>query len=152
MDPFQSEVWDDAGLVAIERAGLAGYLEFRSAFSHLELPRLLGEEVSFDLVYVDGSHLVEDVFVDAYYVARLLTLGGVVVFDDSADPNVHKVLRFLRANCRKGLEEIDLAPFRSDRGMTARYRTARILGKVQMTAFRRVGEISRAWNAPFHSF
>jgi len=27
-------------------------------------------------MYVDGSHLFEDVFVDAYFGARLLTDGG----------------------------------------------------------------------------
>jgi hypothetical protein len=152
LDPFQSGVWDDCGIQVIERAGLAGYMDFRPAFSSLELPRLVGEGASFDLVYVDGSHLVEDVFVDAYFVTRLLAEGGVVSFDDSADPHVHKVLRFLRTNCGAGLEEIDLAPYRADRGRSLRYRAARMLGKVQMTAFRRVGNITRSWNAPFRSF
>jgi len=152
LDPFQSSVWDDCGLQVVEQAGLAGYLDFRPAFSSLELPKLIGEGARFDLVYVDGSHLVEDVFVDAYFVTRLLTEGGVVAFDDSTNPHVHKVLQFLRTNCRAGLEEIDLAPYRADRGKTLRYRVARMLGKVQMTAFRRIGKTDRPWNAPFHSF
>ena len=36
LDPFQKQVWDDAGLVAVEKGGLAGYLDFRSAFSSIE--------------------------------------------------------------------------------------------------------------------
>lgn len=113
---------------------------------------VLAERARFDLVYVDGSHLVEDVFVDAYFVARLLTECGVMAFDDSTNPHVHKVLRFLRANCRQGLAEFALPSYRGDDGRSLSYRGARILGKVQVTAFRRVGKIDRAWNAPFHSF
>jgi hypothetical protein len=152
LDPFQQSVWDDCGLLAIEQADLIGYLDFRSTFSSLELPRLLGEGARFGVIYIDGSHLVEDVFVDAYYATRLLNEGGVIAFDDSSDPNIQKVLKFLRSTCRTGLEEINLAPFRADRGATFRYRVARMLGKVQMTAFRRVGNIERAWNAPFRPF
>ena len=83
LDPFQSSVWDDSGLLGIERAGLQGYLDFRPAFSCIVLPRLLSEKAVFDLVYIDGSHLFEDVFVDAYFVSKLLSAGGIVLFDDS---------------------------------------------------------------------
>jgi hypothetical protein len=44
LDPFQISVWDDAGVFAIQRAGLQGYLDFRPAFSSLELPRLASEK------------------------------------------------------------------------------------------------------------
>jgi hypothetical protein len=152
LDPFQGTLWDDCGLLAIERAGLTEYLDFRPAFSSLELPKMLSGGERFNLVYVDGSHLVENVFVDAYYVARLLCEGGVVAFDDSTYPHVRKVVKFLRTNCRTGLEEIHLLPYRADRGTSYRYRIARLLGRVQMTAFRRIGVIEREWNAAFHPF
>ena len=145
-------MWDDCGLLSIERAGLSGYLDFRSARSAVALPGLLSQGETLDLVYVDGSHLFEDVFVDAYFVTRMLSQNGVVAFDDSPDPHVQKVLRFLRSNCGDGLEELDLSPYRGDGGTSLRYRLARLLGKVQLTAFRRVGRVERAWNAAFHSF
>ena len=152
LDPFQATVWDDCGVQAIERAGLADYLDYRAAPSSLELPKLVGQNAQFGLVYVDGSHLVEDVFVDAYYAARLLPPGGVVVFDDSTDPHVQKVLRFVRANLAAGLAEVDLGPYRADGGKGATYRVARLLGRTQMTAFRRVGPVDRAWDARFRPF
>jgi predicted O-methyltransferase YrrM len=43
---------------------------------------LAGEQGSFDLVYVDGSHLGLDVLVDAALSWPLVEVGGVVVFDD----------------------------------------------------------------------
>ena len=152
LDPYQGTFWEDCGLMAIERAGFSGYLDFRPAFSSVELPQLVSEGRRYDLVYVDGSHLFEDVFVDAYYVGRLLSEGGVVVFDDSSNANVAKVLRFLRANLSRQLPELDLAPYRGDRGRSLRYRAARWLGKSQLSAFKRAGAIDRPWDAPFGSF
>src|SRR5262249_8074403 len=100
---------------------------------------------------VDGSHLFEDVFIDAYYAARLLEQGGLIAFDDSTKPEVAKVLRFIRTNMRQGLEEIDLMPFREN-SKDFVIRVARRLGKLQLTAFRRVGEIDRPWNAALVPF
>lgn len=152
IDPFQDTIWDNCGLVHIERAGLNEYLDFRPAISSLELPRLLSLGDRFDLAYIDGSHLFEDVFVDAYYVARLLEPNGIMLFDDSPDPHVRKVLRFLRSNCRLGLEEVDLSPFRSQLGGGLRYRAARCLGRAQMTAFKRVGSVTREWDSVLRQF
>jgi cephalosporin hydroxylase len=152
IDPFQTTVWDYCGLMAIEQAGLTGYLDFREAYSALELPKLVANGARFGLVYVDGSHLFEDVFVDAYFVIRLLIEGGVVAFDDSSNPHIAKVLRFLRTSVPRGaLEELDLSHYRKKRDRFS-YRLARYFRKVQLTAFRRIGDVERAWDAPFNSF
>jgi cephalosporin hydroxylase len=152
LDPLQNTVWDDTGLLVVEQAGLAGYLEFQAEYSSLALPRLVETKAEFQLVYVDGSHLFEDVFVDFYYVGRLLSEGGIVVFDDSTNPNVSKVLGFVRQNLISGFKEIDLAPFRLDQGRSFKYKLAKRLGKVQMTAFQRVGPPVREWNSHLSSF
>ena len=151
LDPYQTTVWDSCGLMAVERAGLMGYLDFREECSALELPKLLKQGSRFDLVYIDGSHLFEDVFIDAYFVARLLTQGGVVAFDDSTDPHIAKVLRFLRTSLRGALEELDLSQYRQKQYRFL-YRVAHRFGKSQMTAFRRVKNVERAWDAEFRPF
>jgi hypothetical protein len=152
LDPFQETVWDSTGLAAMEAAGLRGYLDYRPASSGLELPKLLACPDRFGLIYVDGLHLFEAVFTDAYYAMRLLDHGGVVTFDDSSDPNVRKVLRFIRANLAEGLSEIDLSQYRSSESNAFVYRLARRMGRTQMTAFRRIGPVEREWNAPFRDF
>jgi cephalosporin hydroxylase len=151
IDPYQSTTWDDAALVSLEAAGLRGYVDFRSAPSALELAALVRTGYQAGLAYVDGSHLFEDVFVDAYFVTRLLALGGVVAFDDCADPHVAKVIAFLRSNGPAGVREIDLSPYRAD-GKSFRYIAAKLLNRVQMIAFQRVGEVDRSWDAPFSDF
>lgn len=152
LDPFQSSVWDDCGIMAAERAELDGYLDFRAAYSCYELPRLAESGDSFDLVYVDGSHLFEDVFVDFYFVVRLLSPGGIVAFDDSGDRHVRKVISFIRSNRAEGLAEVDLLPFRRDRRNRFRYRVAHAVHRTQLTAFRKIGDAQRAWNSRFAKF
>jgi cephalosporin hydroxylase len=146
IDPHQADTWDNTGLISLRRAGLS--VDFRATRSEHELPRMLAAGESFDLIYVDGSHLVEDVFVDAFYAVRLLRPRGVIAFDDSTNAHVRKVLAFMRRTL-PGLQPVDLSRFRSD---ALRYRIARALGKTQMTAFRRVGEVRRAWDSVFIPF
>jgi hypothetical protein len=152
IDPYQESVWDDAGLIAVESAGLREYLDFRSALSSVALPHLIADAVTFDLIYIDGSHLFEDVFVDFYFSTRLLADGGVVAFDDSNDPHVKKVLRFVRANCGFAYESVDLGPYRADKGASLRYAAAKALGRTQLTAFRKIGPSTREWNSMFRNF
>jgi cephalosporin hydroxylase len=143
IDPYQSTVWDGVGVQCLEMAGLAKYVEVVQQPSCLVLPRLLAEERSFGLIYVDGSHLFEDVFVDAYFSARLLSDKGSLLFDDSSNRHVAKVLAFIDSS----LPSLERIPER-----TLRQRIARFLGRRQLTAYRRIGPIDRAWTSQFHHF
>ncbi len=152
IDPFQSSHWEQLGIKAVEHAGLVGYVMLREGLSSIELPKLVAQREQFDLVYVDGSHLFEDVFVDAYFTVQLLSEQGVVAFDDCRDPHVLKVIHFLRRNRQDSLEELDLSPYRDDQGKSLKYRVAKKMGRTQMTAFRRIGPATRPWNAPLRDF
>lgn len=72
-----SEARFDANL-----APYAARLTKRKGSSRQVLPQLLDEEQKFDVIYVDGSHLSDDVLTDGMYAWRLLKQGGVVIFDD----------------------------------------------------------------------
>jgi hypothetical protein len=152
IDPFQGTIWDEAGLIALDAAGLRGYLDFRACFADVALPQLVAEAAKFELIYIDGSHLFENVFVDFYFATQLLADRGVLAFDDSSDPHVQKVLRFIHTNFRFAYEPIDVARYRSDRGATLRYRIAKILSKTQLTAFRKIGPSTREWNSSLTNF
>jgi predicted O-methyltransferase YrrM len=41
-----------------------------------------GKRNYFDFIYIDGSHMAQDVLCDAVLAFRLLRVGGVIVFDD----------------------------------------------------------------------
>jgi cephalosporin hydroxylase len=143
IDPYQSTVWDGVGMQCVESAGLQKFIELFEEPSCLVLPRLLSEGRQFGLIYVDGSHLFEDVFVDAYFCARLLTVGGYLLFDDSSNQHVAKVLAFIDSN-QLALERLP------ERKLL--HRIARFLGRRQLTVYQRRGPVERNWDSPFHSF
>jgi cephalosporin hydroxylase len=152
IDPYESQVWDDCGLVATERSCLCRYLDFRAGPSSLELPKLISEGRQIDLVYVDGSHLFEDVFVDFYFVRQLLGDGKIVLFDDCSNPHVRKVLHFVRTNLAESFMLFDLGPFREDKGRSLKYRLAGLAGHRQLLALQKTGPSERPWDTRFHNF
>lgn len=130
IDPYQPyQLYDEAGVYAVERAGLAGFLDYRPEFSEFVLPRLLEAGERFDFIYIDGSHLFENVFIDAFYSARLLNDGGLMALDDSTDPHIAKVNDFIRSNLSGALREVSLG---------AKSTVAGLLGKRQLTVFERL--------------
>lgn len=150
IDPLQHHFGNN-GLQAVERAGLKRYLDFKPESSSMVLPQLLREDRRFGLIYIDGSHLFEDVFVDAYYSLQLLTENGVALFDDSTIPHVAKVIRFIRTNWSAWIKEVNLASYRPS-GNSLDYRIRRRLNRVQLTGFRRVGKGMRHWTSKFEDF
>ena len=110
IDPFQTEQWQKAALNQIEQAGLSDGFRFMEEFSAIALPELLAREESFDLIYVDGSHKFDHVFVDYYYCIRLLRKGGVLLFDDCTTPDVAAVIKFARRQHRH-VAAMDLSPY-----------------------------------------
>ena len=153
IDPFQKTVWDNTGRIAISETSFDELVRIFEDYSYSALPKLNDAGERFQAIYVDGSHLFEDVFIDMYYSLKLLSDGGVIFLDDSSDSHVAKVVRFVRKNMRSQLKEIDLSPFRagiSEDWLRATVRRA--TGRSQLTAFTRVGADQREWNAPFVNF
>lgn len=80
IDPYQETYFSDCGLQFLEEAGVAGLVEHHAEESQIVLPRFLGERRSFDLAFVDGNHRFERVFVDLFYLWRLVRAGGIIWF------------------------------------------------------------------------
>lgn len=141
MDFLQWDIYKDGGLANLERAGLS--IDFRRERSALALGDLLREGKRFDLIYIDGSHFFDEVLIDAYFSMRLLNDGGIMAFDDSTHPDVKKVLRYISRNW-KNMSPVDLSPYHPN-GSSLKYRLASRLGKLQLTAFQRLGGTDRDW-------
>ncbi len=154
IDPFQATVWDDYGMLALDAAGLTPYCSVVRDYSWRALPRLSETAADFGLMYIDGSHLFEDVFIDLFYCSRLVHPGGIVLFDDASEPHVAKVIRFVRGNMSHAFRELGLKKYRSMPTVADRlkYRVASSLGRVQLVAFERIGDPVRAWNSPLAAF
>jgi predicted O-methyltransferase YrrM len=66
--------------------------------SQLALPRLVSEGREFDLAFVDGDHRFEGVFLDLYFMTRLVRPGGLVVVDDMWMPAVRTAVAYVERN------------------------------------------------------
>jgi cephalosporin hydroxylase len=143
IDPYQTAVWDNVGNLKLVEAELSRYVDVIEEPSSVALPRLLREGRHFGMIYVDGSHLVEDVFVDAYYCMRLLDEGGYLLFDDSTDRHVAKVLHFINTS---------IPGLKRQPEVSLKQAVARFIGKRQLTVYRRVGNVERAWDSAFRQF
>jgi predicted O-methyltransferase YrrM len=104
IDPFQGESWNGAGLRTLREAGVQDLVKVVEEESQLALPRLVAEGRQFDFAFVDGDHRFEGVFLDLYYMTRLVKPGGVVVVDDMWMPAVRTAVAYVEKNLGVTLE------------------------------------------------
>lgn len=100
IDPFQTNVFKDAGWEAVREAGLETISRLIVEPSQTALPRLVREGFVADAAFVDGSHLFHNVFVDLYLLGQLVRPGGLVVLDDHDLPPVATAARYYTVNMR----------------------------------------------------
>jgi predicted O-methyltransferase YrrM len=104
VDPFQTESWNGAGLRTLREAGVEELVEVIEEESQLALPRLVAEGREFALAFVDGDHRFEGVFLDLYFMTRLVRPGGLVVVDDMWMPAVRTAVAYVERNLGATLE------------------------------------------------
>ena len=109
LDPYQRERFGDVGLQLLDDAGFGDLLEFHQRGSEFALPGFLEEGRHFDLAVVDGNHRFDGVFVDLWYLGRLLRHGGIVFLDDYQLPGVARAVSFFVTNVGWQIEEISPA-------------------------------------------
>ena len=100
VDPFQTQDYQDIGVRNIESLGHADRLVLHRDQSQLVLPKLWAEEAAFDFVFIDGGHRYDEIFVDFYFVDRLLRQNGVIVFHDMWLRGTQLVMSFIKNNRR----------------------------------------------------
>jgi len=106
IDPHQNDRFKNCGLQAVADAGLADLIDHYAEESQTVLPTLLREGASFDLAFVDGNHRFDAVFVDLYYLGRLLRPGAIVFIDDYQLPGVARAAAFFLTNLGWRLESV----------------------------------------------
>lgn len=98
IDPFQRSRFADVALQLLDEAGVADMVELHRHESQLVLPRLVNDGSRFDVAVVDGNHRFDRVFVDLYFLNRLLRPGGIVFLDDLQLPAVARASAFFVTN------------------------------------------------------
>lgn len=152
IDPAQSKHWDNTGRLALEHAGLRAYVCVIEEYSSQALPYLVQSGCAVEMVYIDGSHQFEDVLLDFVYTHELLKVGGLMLFDDSSNSHVRKVLDFIEANYSAIYERVPLYRYRETFKQRLKIRVASVLHKNQLTAYRKLRDGRQNWGKPLAKF
>lgn len=105
LDPFQQSRFGNCGLQVLREAGVATLVEYHDEISQIALPAFLKEGRQFDLAFVDGNHRFDSVFLDLFYLGRLLPKGGVILLDDYDLPGIRRAVSFYLSNLNWKIEE-----------------------------------------------
>jgi predicted O-methyltransferase YrrM len=98
IDPFQATAYENVGWDALKAAELAAQTTFIGEASSIALARLAADGSPADAAFVDGSHRFHEVFVDLYFLRKLVRPGGLIILDDAAWPSVATALRYFDLN------------------------------------------------------
>ena len=98
IDPFQDQAFTDVGWELLGDAGLHGIARLIREFSSLALPGLLDDGLVADAAFVDGSHRFHEVFVDLYFLRKIVRPGGLLLMDDGHKPPVRTAVRYFEEN------------------------------------------------------
>jgi predicted O-methyltransferase YrrM len=95
IDPKQSTDWDGVGILNLAKINVNFYTLIEKG-SEFALPMLAENSGnSIDLALIDGWHTFDQTLIDAFYLIRMLRIGGFLIIDDYDWPAVRKVADYL---------------------------------------------------------
>jgi predicted O-methyltransferase YrrM len=98
VDPVQATEWSNVGWRMLRSAGLDAIARLVLQPSSIALPQLLAEGLTADAAFVDGSHRFHEVFVDLYFLRKIVRPGGAIVLDDHWWPSVRTAAHYFELN------------------------------------------------------
>ena len=151
IDPFQSGAWDNVAHKLLVQEGLLEYVNICERHSYIILPSLIDNHEKFDLIYIDGSHLFEDIFIDFYYSSKLLNPSGLIAFDDCTSKHVKKVLACIDSNFSYCFKRVNISQYRI--GLSRlKQNAANALHMNQLTVYQKIGKFNRPQSSIFQNF
>jgi predicted O-methyltransferase YrrM len=98
IDAFQDREYGDVGWDLLRAAELDSIATLIRTWSSIALPQLVTEGLVADAAFVDGSHRFHEVFVDLYFLRKIVRPGGLIVLDDYWTPSVRTAVRYYEQN------------------------------------------------------
>lgn len=93
---YAQDAFDREGVSLIQQSGFASRHQLIEENSIAALPKIYGSGQQFNLIFLDGWKTFDHVWVDTFYCARMLRVGGHIVFDDARMQAVRKCISLLR--------------------------------------------------------
>ena len=92
---YAQDEFEREGEKLIRDSGLYSRHKLIEENSIKALPRLYDLERQFNLIFLDGWKTFDHLWVDTFYCARMLKVGGYIIFDDARMPAVRKCISIL---------------------------------------------------------
>jgi predicted O-methyltransferase YrrM len=127
MDPFENSAYAGVALQKVKQIGMERNFRFLEEFSYIAIPQLARKGEKFDVIFIDGNHRFDDVFVDFTLADQVCAPGGYILLHDRWMPSIQRAVSFISRN-------------RAD------YRAEFFPDIPNIAVFRRVGQDKRAWN------
>lgn len=102
---FSEANFNQLGRDLIASSGMGNLHTLIEENSNLAIPRLFAEGREFDFVYLDGWKTFDHLTMELYFIARMLSVGGMIVFDDSYLSSVGRAITLLERYY--GFKEVD---------------------------------------------
>ncbi len=112
IDYRQKEHYGNLGCRTVRDAGFASRHILIEDNANIAVPDLFQKGNRFDLIYVDAGKVFDFMAVILYYTTRMLQCNGVLVFDDTRMPSIHKVIALLLSHY--AYEEVDYTLYGED--------------------------------------
>jgi Methyltransferase domain len=126
LDPYQNTLSGGVGLQEVEKAGLSNHIEWKEIASEHFLPAAVSRGEKVGLVFDDGSKQIGHTITNAFWIDRILPVGGIVAFHDGLLYSHAVAARYLVQE--RGYEIIDLSGGISWRRVARQVRYAHKLG------------------------
>ncbi len=124
VDPFEGSAYKNIGIDNLRKLGFLDYLQLYREPSFFALPKMLKNGQKFDFAFIDGSHIFDDVFLDFFYIDKMLEDGGYVFFHDEHLDSVKLATSFIKSN-REDYRQIPVVE--------------------DIVAFKKIGKDKREW-------
>jgi predicted O-methyltransferase YrrM len=98
IDPFQRQGFANVGWDLLCSAGMNSIASLIVAPSSIALAQLVTDGVVADAAFVDGSHRFHEVFVDFYFLRKIVRPSGLIIVDDDWTPSVRTAVRYYERN------------------------------------------------------
>lgn len=118
IDPNQTRHFESMGIRHIRQAGLDAVCRVHDRAAHEVLPELLAASTRAGFAFIDGMHQMDYVMLEAFYIDRMLGVGGVLAIHDLWMPALQHFACFWVAN--RGYEPVTVSADNSPPTIVAR--------------------------------
>ncbi|MCX5905219.1 MAG: class I SAM-dependent methyltransferase [Proteobacteria bacterium] len=99
MDPFEkTEEYYGIGLQKVKELGMQRFFRFMEEKDITGIPALIREGLQFDVIFIDGNHRFDDVYLDFTLCDYVCAKNGFIILDDSWLPSISRVISFIEKN------------------------------------------------------